>query len=183
MSGRGRRLTLEVLLVVGVFALVAAGCGWVWQQVWEPPEGVVVEGRWFPSEVALRSVFDGTGWYCVLAAGAGLVLGVLAGWSGRTAPLLTLVAVVVGSVLAAWVMYVVGTHGNPPDPVVLAAGSPDGTRLPVPLTLEGGRSPYLVWPLAALVGLMVVNFLGASTDDLRTRDRHDPRWLTRNPAG
>lgn len=168
---------------MGAFALVAAACGWVWQQVWDPPVGVVVEGRWFPSETALRSVFDGTGWWCVLAAGAGLLVGALSGWLARTAPLLTLVAVAAGSVLAAWVMYAVGTAGNPPDPVALAARTPDGTRLPLPLTLEGGRSPFLVWPLAALVGLMAANFLGASGNDLRTRDQHDPRWLARNHAG
>lgn len=174
---------IEVVVLVAVFAVVAVVCGWLWHAVWEPPVGVVVEGRWYPSENDLRAVFDGTGWYCVVGGAAGLLLGALAGWFARAAPVLTLVAVVLSSALAAWLMYVVGTHANPPDPRTLAAGAEDGSRLPGRLSLEGGRSPYLVWPLASLVGLMVANFLGASRDEIRIREDEDPRWLGRNHPG
>ncbi len=66
---------------------------------------------------------------------------------------------------------------------MLAKTAEDGTKLPGRLSLEGGHSPYLVWPLASLIVLMVLNFLLSSREDIKAREDQDPRWLSRNHPG
>ncbi len=74
---------------VVLFALVGAGCGWLWWSLWAPaPDGVVSEGRWFPlsgSQTAAAD-FAGTGLYVVVAIVAGLALGLLVAASRSTMP-------------------------------------------------------------------------------------------------
>jgi len=174
---------LEVVAVLALFAAVGAGCGWLWFQVWHQPTGTVFAHDWFTDEAGLRNVFDGTAWYVVLAAAGGLLAGALATVFAHRSPLVTMAAVLAGSALAAWLMLRVGLELSPPDPEVLARTADDGTELPGRLSLEGGRSPYLVWPLAALIALMVLNFLLSSREDIQARERQDPRWLSRNHPG
>jgi MFS family permease len=174
---------LEVVAVVALFAAVGAGCGWLWFQLWHQPVGTVFGRDWFPDEEGLRSVFDGVAWYVALAAGGGALAGALATFFGRTAPAATLVGVVLGSALAAWVMLRVGLQLSPADPEVVARTASDGTELRGRLSLEGARSPYLAWPLGSLIALMVLNFLLSSRDEIKAREAHDPRWLSRNHPG
>ncbi len=173
---------VEVLAVVAVFAVVGAGCGWLWFQVWPQPTGIVAQDTWYPDEEALREVFDATAWYVVIAALGGLAVGAGAALLGRRAPLLTMVAAVAGSLLASWLMLQVGLQVSPEDPTELARTAADGTELGGRLSLEGGNSPYLAWPFGALVGLMVVNLLLSSREQVRHREVSDPRWLSRNPG-
>ena len=174
---------LEVLAVVAVFAAVGAGCGWLWFQVWPQPTGIVDQHTWRVDEEAVRQVFDGTAWYVLLAALGGLLVGAGATLLGRRAPLLTLAAVIAGSLLASWLMLEVGLQLNPEDPAQLAKTAADGTELRGRLSLEGGNSPYLAWPFGSLVALMVVNFLLSSREQARVREVSDPRWLSRNRPG
>ena len=174
---------LEVVAVLALFAAVGAGCGWLWYLVWHQPTGTVFGHDWFTDEAGLRNVFDGTAWYVVLAAAGGLLCGALATLFARRSPLVTTGAVIVGSALAAWLMLCVGLALSPPDPEVLAKTAEDGTKLPGRLSLEGGHSPYLVWPLASLIALMVLNFLLSSREDIQAREDQDPRWLSRNHSG
>ena len=74
--------------------------------------------------------------------------------------------VVVGSVLAGWVMYRVGVALAPPDPGPLARTARAGTRLPGTLKVSGA-SPFLALPAGALIGLIIV-FVGLA----RHRERH-----------
>lgn len=174
---------VESLVVVAAFAVVGAGLGWLWFQVWDQPIGTVAEQTWYPSEQGLRDVFDATGWYAVLGVAGGAVLGAVAAAFARRSPLLTLAAVVVGSVLAGWVMHTVGLAVSPEDPVTLARTAADGTRLGGRLSLEGGESPYLAWPLGALVALMVVDFMASSREQIRAREAVDPQWLSPHRPG
>ena len=174
---------LEVVAVLVLFAAVGAACGWIWWLVWPQPTGTVFDNNWFADEAGLRKVFDATAWYVIFAAAGGLLAGSLATVFARRSPLVTLVAVVVGSFLAAWVMLRVGLQLSPADPDVLAKTAEDGAELPGRLSLEGGHSPYLVWPLASLIALMVLNFLLSSRDDFQGREARDQRWLSRNQPG
>ena len=151
--------------------------------MWHQPTGTVFSNDWFADEQGLRNVFDGTAWYVVLAAGGGLLAGAVATVFARRSPLVTLGAVLAGSALAAWLMLRVGLQLSPQDPEVLARTADDGTKLPGRMSLEGGHSPYLVWPLASLIVLMVLNFLLSSREDLQDREAQDPRWLSRNQPG
>jgi len=184
-SGSARWLphVLEALAVLVLFAVAGVGCGWLWFHVWNQPTGTVVEHVWYPDEEGLRDVFDGTAWYVVLAAAGGAVVSGLATLLGRRAPLATMVAVLAGSALAAWLMLRTGLELSPKDPETLAKTAVDGTELRGRLSLEGGNSPYLAWPLASLIVLMVLNFLLSSGHRIKEREATDPQWLSRNQPG
>lgn len=154
---RGAWRPLAVL--VGL-VLAGAVLGVVWGQlVWTPPPGTVQGGQWFPlDERALSLQTRGTSSYVLVAAAGGLVLGVLAALVGTRHELLTLLAVVLGGALAAYVMWQVGTWLGPADPAVVAADAPDGTSVPGALTVAGA-TPFLTLPATALAGLAAVFFL------------------------
>ena len=155
------RLAVQLGLVVAALAAVGALAGVVWQWIWTPTVGVVVDHRWTAGDaLGLQHEFSGTGWYVAVALVAGLLAGVVAALLVDRAPLLTLAAVVVGSALAAWVMLLVGSALGPPDPDVVARTADDGTRLPMQLSVTG-RSPWIALPSGALIGLLVV-FIGLS---------------------
>ena len=162
-----RRVLVELVVVVAVLAALGVAAGVVWEWVWTPTTGVVVDHRWGPADaLGLQQQFSGTGWYVVIGVVAGLVGGVLVSLVADRVPLATLAAVVVGSALAAWLMLTVGTALGPADPQHLAKTAADGTRLPSALAVSG-RSPWISFPVGALAGLAVV-FIALSP---RSRDR------------
>jgi hypothetical protein len=156
-----KRVALQLGLVVAALAAVGALAGVVWQWIWTPTIGVVVDHHWTAGDaLGLQHEFSGTGWYVIVALVAGLVAGVAVALLVDRVPLLTLAAVVVGSALAAWLMLVVGTALGPPDPDVAARTADDGTRLPMQLSVTG-HSPWVALPSGALIGLLFV-FIGLS---------------------
>jgi hypothetical protein len=147
--------------VVAVVALFAAGgmlAGLVWEWLWTPPSGVVVDGEWLLDTEALRADFSGTALYVLVATVTGLLLGTLAAMLFDRHELATLVAVVAGSALAAWLMWQVGHRLGPPDPELVARSAEDGARVPGRLEVVG-RSPFAALPSGALLGVVVV-FIG-----------------------
>jgi hypothetical protein len=145
----------QALLVVAVFAAVGAAAGWLWHRLWDQPSGVVSGGEWYTSEAGLRDDFQGVGWYVVIALVAGLVLGLLAAWLFDRSELVTLAAVAVGSVLAAYVMLRVGSHLGPADPHEIAKHAKDGTKLKGALEVTSWP-PRGAFPFGAVLGLAVV---------------------------
>jgi hypothetical protein len=149
--------------VVLAFAAAGAVAGVVWEWVWTPPVGIAFDHEWLRDPVAIRGEFSSTAWYVLLALLGGLLAGVGSALATRRRELLTLVALLAGAALAAWIMLRVGQALDPPDPRPLARGAEDYTELPGQLTVPG-RSPFLAFPAGALVGLIVV-FLGRSRHD------------------
>ena len=142
----------QLAVVLAIFAAVGAGCGWLWFRLWDPPQGLVYEGKWYLDEEGLRGVFSSTGWFVVVAAGAGLVLGVLCAFLFSRSELVTLVAVLLGAVLATYLMWRVGLALSPADPHELARSAADGDRLPGRIETTGA-APFLVLPTMALGAL------------------------------
>ena len=138
-------------------AYVVAGLlgGWLWYRIWDQPDGVVSGGEWFTSEAGLRADFAGVAWYVSIATLAGLVLGALSAWLLARSELVTLAAVLVGSVLAAYLMLRLGQHLGPADPHELAKTAKDGTRLKGALQVRAWP-PRAAFPFGSLVGLAVV---------------------------
>lgn len=151
-------LLRDVALVLGVFAVAGVVAGVAWELWWEAPTGVVVDGAWFPDDAGLRQVFSGTALYITVALGGGVLAGAVSAWFVDRVEVLTLVLVVVGSVLAGWVMLQVGAALGPPDPAVLARSAADGTALRGSLEVSGD-SALVGFPAGALLGLVVV-FIG-----------------------
>jgi len=137
--------------IVVVLAIVGALCGLLWRSLLDVPHGVVASHQWFPDpwDQGERSSFAATGWYVAIALGVGLVLGVLAAWLSRAQELVTLAAVLVGSMIGAWLMLRVGLHGAPPDPRLAAAHAADGTRLSGTIS-RPGVAALVTWPMAAV---------------------------------
>ena len=149
---------LQALAVVAVLVAAGAVAGVVWEWWWTPPTGVVVHHQWLQDENGLRAQFSGTGTYVVVAAVAGLVAGVVVSLVLARSELVTLVALLAGSLLAGWVMYKVGAALGPADPHHLATTAKDGTHLPGRLVVSG-KTPLRAFPAGAVLGLTVV-FLG-----------------------
>jgi len=159
-KGRERRSAwvvapVQAAVIVAAFAGVGALAGWLWFHLWDVPEGVVSGGQWFTNEAGLRDDFSGVALYVMIAAPAGLVLGLLAAWLLDRSELVTLVAVVAGSVLAAYLMLRIGQHLSPPDPHVVAPTAADGTRLDGNLQVDAWP-PKGAFTFGALVGLAIV---------------------------
>lgn len=164
---------LEPLFVLLAFAAAGAVAGWFWERWWTPITGVVVDGTWIPGYrprgeefvfdfPSLEGFFDGTAQYVVLGLVGGLLLGILCGLLGRHSELVMLAAALLGSALAGFVAYRLGTSLGPVDPTTLESSLPDGSVLPADLSVPGA-SPFVAWPLGALVGLGGVYLLTVTT--------------------
>lgn len=154
-AGPWPALLRQAALVVLLCAVVGAVAGYVWFRVWDPQVGVVYDGVWYLDEQGLRDEFPATGWFVVVGAVTGLLLGVASAFLARRSELVTLAALVVGSALATYLMWRVGLALGPPDPDVLARAADDADRLPGQIEVSG-RSPFLALPGVALAALTVV---------------------------
>lgn len=164
-AGHGRSAVRGAVLsaVVLVVLVAAAGAlaGVVWEWAWSPPQGVVAHREFVPTdEAGLRAEFAGTGWYVVVAAAAGLLVGAGVALLADRRPLVALGSLVVGTALGAWLMRVVGVALGPDDPSAAARTAKAGAHVPDVLGVSG-FSPYLAYPTGALVALAVL-FLGLS---------------------
>jgi hypothetical protein len=148
-------LPAQAVTIVAVFAAVGAAAGRLWYRLWDAPSGVVAGGQWYTSEAGLRDDFQGVAWYVTIALAAGLVLGILTAWLFDRSELVTLVAVIVGSALAAYLMLRVGTHLSPADPHEVAKTAQDGDKLKGALTVTSW-APRGAFTFGALIGLAFV---------------------------
>jgi hypothetical protein len=177
----GRAVAVRAGIVLATFAVVGAIAGVVWEWVWTPPVGIVFQGEWILEPSGPDYDFSGTGWYVVIALGAGLLTAAVLGWVLVAGELTTLAAAAVGSVLAGWLMFTVGHTLGPPDPRPLAAAMDDLERLPSDLRVAGSDpeqaayslagSAFLAFPLGTVLGLSLVWF---TTNGRRVREV-DPR--------
>ncbi len=154
----GRRVVLDVLLILSLFGLAGAGAGVLWERLWTPPAGVAYQQAWVLDGDGLTHDFAGTGIYAALAVGLGLVLGLVVAWLIDRNEVATLVAITAGSVLAGWLMYVVGVHLGPPDPQIAARTAEDLTAIPGALEVHG-KGAFLAWPFGSLAGASAVFLL------------------------
>lgn len=150
----------SALWAVGILAVLAAagvGAGLLWRSSVDIPHGVVLNHQWYPDpwDPGQRAAFSATGSYVLISLVAGIVLGLLAAVLSRAAELVTLGAVLVGGLLAAWLMLVVGLHGAPPDPQLAAAHAANGTRLSGTIARPGAAA-FVTWALAAVAAVGAV---------------------------
>lgn len=149
------RPLVEGAAILGIFALAGVVCGWIWEARWTAPTGVVYRGKWYPDGTGTDRMFDGTGSFVVIAAIAGLLLGLVCAWLFTASEIGTVLAALAGGALAAWIMHTVGLHLAPGDPVGRAR---DGVEVAkVSGTLQTyGDSYRVAFPGAAMVGPTLV---------------------------
>jgi hypothetical protein len=153
-----RRVVIDVVAILMVFAVAGAACGFLWERIWTAPTGAAYQHRWLLDGHGLPEDFSGTGLYVLIAASAGLVLGLVLTLFFDNDEVASLAAIIVGSVLAAYLMWVVGSALGPPDPHAIARTADDLDPIPADLSVHG-KSPWLAFPLGALVSAAAVLFL------------------------
>jgi hypothetical protein len=160
----------QVVLVLLAYVVVGAIAGAVWEWVWTPPVHIIRNHQvYYASYASLRRVFTGTGLYALVGAAASALLSVVVCLLTRRRELVTLASVLVGSVLAALVMRLVGGWLGPADPLSIAATAADNTQVPGSLVVTG-RTAYLVWPVVSLFVLALVFFAWPGADPTSSHD-------------
>ena len=152
MTGRAVR---DVAVTLFAFLVAAVVVGVVWSQLVDPVIVEQTELGLLSDEVALGDRFDTVGWYTLLGGGAGLLLGVALVARRQAHEVVTLLAVLAGACLAAWLSARVGTWVGPDDPEQVLAGAEVGATAEDRITLDADVA-YLAWPIAAMIGATVV---------------------------
>lgn len=148
---RVRRALVEAAAILVLFAVAGAASGWFWEQRWTPPDGIGYHGKWYPYGTGVEHAFDGTGSFVLIASVVGLVLGLVCAWSFTASELGTVVAVVVGGALAAWVMHRVGLSLAPGGLAERARNATAAVPLKGSLRTYGD-SYRVAFPGAAILG-------------------------------
>jgi hypothetical protein len=149
------RLVRDVAVTLVAFLVAAVLVGFLWPQLVDP---VVVERAdlgLLTDEVALADRFDTVGWYSLLGGGFGLVLGVGLLARRQAHEVVTVLAVLAGAFLAAWLSAQLGTAVGPEDPDKVLAGAEVGATAQERVVLTSDVA-YLVWPISAMIGAVVV---------------------------
>jgi hypothetical protein len=164
---RSRPLLGRLGALLAAYVVAGALAGVLWERLWDAPDGVAFQGRWYLDPAGPDIGFEGAALFVVIALPLGLLLGVLSGrWRGHEVA--TVLTTLVAAGAAAVVMYAVGSALGPADPQVLAAGEPDYTPITGGLGLNApdhGRDPWrstalLALPAGAMTGLVGVYLLG-----------------------
>lgn len=178
------RLVRDVAAALVAFLVAAVLVGVLWPQLVDPVVVEVADLGLLTDEVALGDRFDVVGWYSLLGGGFGLVLGVglLARRQGHE--VVTVLAVLAGAFLAAWLSAQLGTMLGPEDPDTVLAGAEVGATAEDRVVLTADVA-YLVWPISSMVGAVVVLWSrpgrrpeersDAAGTAGRDADRHDVR--------
>lgn len=157
----GGRLVKDVLIVLLAFLVAAVLAGALWPQLVDPVIVERAEQGVLTDEVALGDRFDNVGWYALLAGACGLLLGVVLVASRRDHEVVTLLAVLLGACLAAWLSARTGTWLGPDDPNPVLQDAEVGATAEDRVVLDTDVA-YLVWPISAMVGSVVVLWSQAS---------------------
>jgi hypothetical protein len=148
------RIAVDVAVVLVVAVLLGLLAGLLLPQLVDPVTVTRTGNGVVRDEVALSQQFDLEGWYSVLAAIGGVLLGaVMVAWR-RTDEVVTLLAVVAGALVASWLSAEVALALGPDDPTQLLSDAAEGTTASAALTLTADVVHW-VWPLFAVLGALV----------------------------
>ena len=156
-------------VTVFVFLGLAVAVGVVWALAWDSPSGVAYQGRFVPTGEASRGAMSLTGHYIVLAVGAGAVGAFITALVARRRPLLSWLVGLVSAVVAGLVAAQVGYALGPADPAGVAAKAADGTPVAMAVTVAG-LSPYLAFPVGALIGFTLGFLVALPLSPSRVKD-------------
>ena len=145
----------DVLVVLASFVVAALLAGALWPQLVDPVVVERAENGILTGEVALGDRFDTVGWYSLLAGACGLLLGAVLVARRHAHEVITLLAVLVGACLAAWLSARIGTWVGPDDPNQVLADAEVGATAEDRVVLTADVA-YLVWPISAMIGSVVV---------------------------
>ena len=141
--------------MVGASLAVGTLMGLVWRLVAPMATATVTAQGAALEGAASATLIADDGWFAVLAALTGLIVGVLGWWMLRRYDVGLAVGLVLGGLLGALVAWHTGQWLGPEPLAAQAVGVEPGHALVVPLTV---RAPAVlfVWPIAALVALFAL---------------------------
>src|SRR4051812_29298038 len=154
----GRRLrgpAGDVVVVLGIFVVLGLLTGVLWWLLAPSPEFTKVRGGGTMDEVGLGRQFGAVAWYVAIATMTGLISGIALTWWRDRDPLLLSGLLLIGSVVAALLMGLVGHALGPGDPQAVLATARIGTKVPDQLHVEA-HAAYLAWPVSVLVGALLI---------------------------
>lgn len=146
------RVLVELLLAAVVLGLTAGLLWWVLTPEIQgeiAPTGVVV------SNAESRRQFGVAGWFAMLAAAGGLLLGSVGFIRHRRRPVTALVVLVFAGLVAAALQWWFGTLLGPGPVADRSAGLPTGATISMPLDLNAYAALFL-WPIGAVISSLVV---------------------------
>jgi hypothetical protein len=171
-----RPVVTDTLVVVGWFVLVGVIGALLWWQVTPLAEYTRTASNAQMGEVQLGRQVSADGWYFVVAAVGGLLSGVvLLSWRHRD-PVVMVVLVTVGALLAGWLVLRIGLWLGPADPRDVLPHVAEGAKVPLQLRVHASGL-LLVWPITALLGAISVIW---GTDAGRSNVLDDPLSVERD---
>ena len=154
-TDRVREAGPEIVLALVVSVVLAVIAALVWWKVTPLAAYTRTASNGSMDEQQLAKQIDADGWFFVVTAVGGLAWGVGMSLWRRRDPILTVVLIALGGLLAAFVTTRLGLWLGPPDPGTVLATAKEGAR--VPLQLEYGAKGLLaIWPIAGLLGAIGV---------------------------
>lgn len=152
----------DAAVILGAHLALGALAAVAWWLLVDPAYYTVgADGALGMGEVQLGRRFGADGWFTVVAGVTGVFAGGGFTWWRSRDPLLTAALLVAGSALATAVMALLGGVLGPADPATAAAGADAGDLVPSALRVTATVC-YLVWPIAALAGALMVLWSPAS---------------------
>ncbi len=144
--------------------LVGIAAGFVWERLATPAKWEVRPTGLAMDEAASKGQFSVIVVFVVVGLVASLLLGSFMAWALRDAGWMTTPMIIVATLTAAVIAWRLGVHLGPPDPSSVK-DVPVGGHIPARFTVDG-VSPFLVWPIAGLVGLIGTTMLVTKRDEL-----------------
>jgi len=141
------------VVALSLFAVLGCLAGWLWSVWADPALFVVTRDNAVMGEVEAGRQFGADVVYSAIAVVAGLVAGSVMGWRYPRVGWLLPVVVTVASGAAALLAWKLGMALGPPDPRATLSEAAVGATVPERLDVHA-RGLLLLWPIAALVGLI-----------------------------
>lgn len=155
-AGRPGPAAADAAAVLGSYLALGLVAGVLWWLVVDPARFVLGEnGGLGMDEVELGRRFADDGWYAVIGGVLGLLSGAVLTWWRDRDPLLTAGLVLAGSLAAGVLTALVGGLLGPVAPEAAALTAASGEVLSDNLEVAG-LVGYLVWPITALGGALLV---------------------------
>jgi hypothetical protein len=148
-------------VVLGWFLVAGIAAAVVWWKLTPLAEYTRTATNGEMGEEQLARQVSTDGWFFVIAVVAGLVSGIALLLLRRRDPLVMVVLVTAGGLLATWVMLRVGLWLGPTDPRNVLPHAAVGAKVPLQLKPQA-TGVYFVWPITTLLGAVAVIW---GTDD------------------
>lgn len=154
---------LDVALVLGTFALLGVAGALLWQRLTVLATYTRTSDDAVLSPVQYARQINPDGWFFVIALAGGALAGVALTLLRWRRPILLVLLLAAGGLLASTVMVHLGLALGPPDPRAVLEKVAAGTSVPMRLEVTA-TGVTLMWPVGALLGAMaMLGFSGART--------------------